>query len=89
MMRRYCPADSLGHCSAIKCNLPHSITYLSPLTFFRFRDHPAEEVYVTGTFDDWQKTEKLSKNGDVFSKDVTLKNADEKIYYKVRDNGTS
>lgn len=44
-------------------------------------------MYVTGTFDDWQKSEKLEKNGDVFSKDVTLKSADEKIYYKVRNNG--
>ena len=56
------------------------------LTFVLCRDHPAEEVYVTGTFDNWQKSEKLVKNGDVFSKDVTLKSADEKIYYKVRGN---
>lgn len=48
------------------------------------RDHPASEVYVTGTFDDWSKSEKLVKTGDVFEKDVTLKSADEKIYYKVR-----
>lgn len=48
------------------------------------RDHPASEVYVTGTFDDWSKSEKLVKTGDVFQKDVTLKSADEKIYYKVR-----
>jgi len=57
------------------------------LTISVSRDHPAEEVYVTGTFDDWQKSEKLEKNGDVFSKNVTLKNADEKIYYKVRGRG--
>jgi len=48
------------------------------------RTHPAEEVYVTGTFDDWSKSEKLVKTGDIFTKNVSLKNADEKIYYKVR-----
>ncbi|KAG4428890.1 hypothetical protein IFR05_015627 [Cadophora sp. M221] len=45
-------------------------------------DHPAEEVYVTGTFDSWSKSEKLVKTGDSFSKDVTLNSAAEKIYYK-------
>ncbi|TGO85750.1 hypothetical protein BPOR_0367g00020 [Botrytis porri] len=45
-------------------------------------EHPAEEVYVTGTFDNWSKSEKLVKTGDVFSKDVQLANAGEKIYYK-------
>ena len=52
----------------------------------RSREHPASEVYVTGTFDDWSKSEKLVKTGDVFEKDVTLssKSAEEKIYYKVR-----
>ncbi|KAK6583879.1 hypothetical protein PZA11_003609 [Diplocarpon coronariae] len=50
---------------------------------FVFRwDHPAEEVYVTGTFDDWSKSEKLVKTGESFSKDVTLPSATEKIYYK-------
>jgi hypothetical protein len=54
------------------------------LTPNRIRTHPAEEVYVTGTFDNWSKSEKLVKTGDVFTKDVTLPSADEKIYYKVR-----
>lgn len=44
--------------------------------------HPADEVYVTGTFDDWSKSEKLTKTGDVFEKNVTLSSAEEKIYYK-------
>jgi len=39
---------------------------------------------VTGTFDDWQKTERLEKTGDVFAKEVTLPSATDKIYYKVR-----
>jgi len=39
---------------------------------------------VTGTFDGWSKSEKLIKHGDTFSKDVTLSDAGEKIYYKVR-----
>ncbi|APA12422.1 hypothetical protein sscle_09g071920 [Sclerotinia sclerotiorum 1980 UF-70] len=45
-------------------------------------EHPAEEVFVTGTFDNWSKSEKLVKTGDVFQKDVQLANAGEKIYYK-------
>ncbi|XMA12987.1 hypothetical protein WAI453_005778 [Rhynchosporium graminicola] len=46
-------------------------------------DHPADEVYVTGTFDNWEKSEKLVKNGNSFSKDVKLNSAADKIYYKV------
>lgn len=41
-------------------------------------------MYVTGTFDNWTKSVKLDKNGDLFSKSVDLGNATEKIYYKVR-----
>ncbi|KAI5860227.1 hypothetical protein GGS23DRAFT_240557 [Durotheca rogersii] len=48
--------------------------------------HPASEVYVTGTFDDWKKTEKLEKVGDHFEKTVTLPDASAKIFYKVRCN---
>ncbi|KAH8820993.1 hypothetical protein F5884DRAFT_658374 [Xylogone sp. PMI_703] len=44
--------------------------------------HPADDVYVTGTFDNWSKSEKLVKNGDIFEKTVDLPKADEKIYYK-------
>lgn len=46
--------------------------------------HAASEVYVTGTFDNWSKSEKLIKTGDIFEKNVTLPSAEEKIYYKVR-----
>jgi hypothetical protein len=53
------------------------------------REHPASEVYVTGTFDNWSKSEKLIKTGDVFEKNVTLSSASEKIYYKVREEGVS
>ncbi|KAH8670799.1 hypothetical protein BX600DRAFT_509547 [Xylariales sp. PMI_506] len=45
-------------------------------------EHPASEVYVTGTFDNWTKSEKLDKVGEHFEKDVTLKDASQKIYYK-------
>ena len=48
------------------------------------REHPADEVYVTGTFDNWTKSVKLEKQGDVFSKTVDLKEPEGKIYYKVR-----
>lgn len=51
------------------------------LTFTR--THPASEVYVTGTFDDWGKTVKLDKKGDAFEKLVTLPKTDEKVFYKV------
>ena len=47
------------------------------------RPHPANDVHVTGTFDDWGKTEKLEKVGDVWEKEVQLPLADEKYYYKV------
>ncbi|PMD32098.1 carbohydrate-binding module family 48 protein, partial [Hyaloscypha variabilis F] len=43
-------------------------------------EHPAQEVYVTGTFDNWSKSEKLVRNGDVFEKKVVLPL--KKIYYK-------
>jgi Glycogen recognition site of AMP-activated protein kinase len=48
------------------------------------REHPAEDVYVTGTFDNWTKSEKLEKKDDIFEKTVALPDASEKIYYKVR-----
>lgn len=48
-----------------------------------FREHPAEEVFVTGTFDSWTKSQKLDRDGDVFSKTVQLEHISDKIYYKV------
>ncbi|CAN8105935.1 unnamed protein product [Discula destructiva] len=50
--------------------------------------HPAEEVYVTGTFDNWSKSEKMAKVGDVFEKSVELPDTSEKIYYKFVVDGT-
>lgn len=38
---------------------------------------------MTGTFDNWTKSVKLEKEGDVFQKSVELKDASAKIYYKV------
>ncbi|TPX12232.1 uncharacterized protein E0L32_007118 [Thyridium curvatum] len=49
---------------------------------FSNRPHAAEEVYVTGTFDNWAKTEKLEKKGDHFEKTVTLPDFTDKILYK-------
>ena len=49
-----------------------------------YRAHPGEEVYVTGTFDDWSKSIKLEKEGSVFEKTVDLPNATTKWLYKVR-----
>ena len=51
------------------------------------RTKPAKEVYVTGTFDDWKRTEKLEPVGDVFEKTVTLPDSSKKILYKVRAGG--
>ncbi|KAI0201897.1 hypothetical protein F4808DRAFT_86950 [Astrocystis sublimbata] len=45
-------------------------------------NHPATEVYVTGTFDDWKKTEKLEKTGDGFEKTVFLPGISSNILYK-------
>ncbi|KAG0641457.1 hypothetical protein HOY80DRAFT_883151 [Tuber brumale] len=41
---------------------------------------PAGEVYVTGSFDDWGKSTKLTKEGDAFVATVSLPS--EKILYK-------
>ena len=41
-------------------------------------------MYVTGTFDNWAKTEKLDPVGTGFEKTVTLPDSSEKILYKVR-----
>lgn len=41
-------------------------------------------MYVTGTFDNWSKSEKLEKVGDHFEKTVTLPETSESIFYKVR-----
>jgi hypothetical protein len=49
------------------------------------REHPAETVYVTGTFDNWSgSTHKLDKEGSVHSKTVELEPTTDKILYKVR-----
>lgn len=52
------------------------------------RDHPASEVYVTGTFDDWARSVKLEKKSNRFEKVVKLPSANEKIFYKVRSNSS-
>jgi hypothetical protein len=54
------------------------------LMSFLSRPHlEAKEVYVTGTFDDWGKTEKLHKVGGTFEKEVHLPDASVKVLYKV------
>ncbi len=39
---------------------------------------------MTGTFDNWSKTEKLNRSGSGFEKTVSLPEQKEKILYKVR-----
>lgn len=51
-----------------------------------YRPHAGDEVYVTGTFDNWSKSEQMEKVGDKFEKSVDLPDTSERIYYKV---GTS
>jgi hypothetical protein len=46
------------------------------------RPHKASEVFVTGTFDDWGKTVKMDRVGDIFVKEVTISPV-QKIHYKV------
>lgn len=65
-----------------------SITLLTDATpAWEIRPHHADEVFVTGTFDDWGKTVRLDRKGDVFEKEVPLPAAEEKLHYKVRDRG--
>ncbi|KAJ5326734.1 hypothetical protein MYU51_001777 [Penicillium brevicompactum] len=47
----------------------------------------ASEVFVTGTFDDWGKTVKLDRVGDVFLKKVTISPV-QKVHYKFVVDGT-
>ncbi|KAH6899639.1 hypothetical protein B0T10DRAFT_468263 [Thelonectria olida] len=75
-VHRYCRTltiASLSQTCSIQAN---------PKFFSSHREHAAEEVYVTGTFDDWTKSVKLDKIGDVFQKTVELPDASRKIYYK-------
>lgn len=57
----------------------------SPLTSNQLRHHPAHEVHVTGTFDDWAKSVKLENKGEHFEKLVELPLSNDKIFYKVHD----
>jgi nitrate reductase cytochrome c-type subunit len=38
---------------------------------------------VTGTFDNWSKSERLDRVGQVFQKTVTFSDSSEKVFYKV------
>lgn len=52
--------------------------------FLHDRPYAANEVFVTGTFDDWGKTVKLDRHGDHgFEKNVSLAEANDKLHYKV------
>lgn len=47
------------------------------------RNQPAKKVVVTGSFDDWSKSESLDKVDDGFEKAVRIDDGSDKIYYKV------
>lgn len=50
--------------------------------------YDANEVFVTGTFDDWGKTVKLDRVGGIFVKEVSSLPVGEKIQYKFVVDGT-
>jgi hypothetical protein len=59
-----------------------SVNRSTQLTNPCLREDPAaNEVYVTGTFDDWRRTVRLDKKGDVFEKSVELP-SDQRVLYK-------
>ncbi|KAL5398045.1 hypothetical protein PMIN06_005987 [Paraphaeosphaeria minitans] len=49
-------------------------------------EHEAHHVYVTGTFDDWQKTVQLEKEGAIFKKTVELPQAKHQYKFVVDGN---
>ncbi|KAK0287565.1 Cruciform DNA binding protein [Friedmanniomyces endolithicus] len=49
--------------------------------------HSAQQVFVTGTFDNWSKSEKLDRSGSGFEKTVSLPEQKEKILYKFLADG--
>ncbi|KAK1809444.1 hypothetical protein LTR12_016183 [Friedmanniomyces endolithicus] len=57
-----------------------------PSHTFRW-EHTAQQVFVTGTFDNWSKTEKLNWNGSGFEKTLSLPEQKEKILYKFVADG--
>lgn len=77
-LRRCCRTPTIAPSRCLR----HADSKLTP--YFFTREHAAEDVYVTGTFDNWTKSVRLEKVGDVFQKTVELPEASQKIYYKVR-----
>jgi hypothetical protein len=75
--------DSLAVARILLCPMRHHSELLFADGVFDRRSHPAEEVYVTGTFDGWGKSQQLEKVGDVFEKKVKLLDPADKIFYKV------
>ncbi|BDD56822.1 hypothetical protein MAP00_002241 [Monascus purpureus] len=56
---------------------------------YTFRwSQPAEKVFVTGTFNNWARTLRLDRKGDIFEKEVQLPITDDKIVYKFIVDGT-
>ena len=50
---------------------------------FASRNQSAQRVVVTGTFDNWSKSETLDKVEGGFEKEVRVGDGSSKIYYKV------
>lgn len=67
---------------------PYILVCCAPHLLMDYREHAANEVFVTGTFDNWQKTIKLEKKDGVFEKTVELSTAHAQ-QYKVRLSATT
>lgn len=74
-------SDGTGCCSSTQCSLQNQ-TANAPL---HRRNQPAQKVVVTGSFDNWSKSESLDKVDDGFEKAVRIDNDSDKIYYKVSE----
>lgn len=62
---------------------PYQLPWIADPGSSHSRPYNANEVFVTGTFDDWGRTVKLDQKGDVFEKEVDIPVTGEKVHYKV------
>ncbi|KAM3425060.1 hypothetical protein BST61_g7027 [Cercospora zeina] len=68
--------------------LPAPLRFIRNMGSYNFTwSHPADEVYVTGTFDNWSKSVKLDKKDQLHEKLVNLPTT-EKVFYKFVADGT-
>ncbi|KAJ4991570.1 hypothetical protein SVAN01_02951 [Stagonosporopsis vannaccii] len=78
-------AQDKSHPSRTLAPLSHAHLHAAMGKYTFTWEHDADDVYVTGTFDDWKKTVQLEKEGSVFKKTVELPK--DKTQYKFVVNG--